>query len=116
MDKEVFELARQIPTRYKVNKNETKIALRKAAEIQIGNNAGKKKLGFPVPVREWLRKEPYSSMVRTCFQSQAAKEFFHVEKLLKLLDEHVSGTRDRWREIWCVYMFLVWYEVYFEKE
>lgn len=116
LDKEVFELARQIPTRYKVNKNETKIALRKAVEIQIGNNAGKKKLGFPVPVREWLRKEPYSSMVRTCFQSQAAKEFFHVEKLLKLLDEHVSGTRDRWREIWCIYMFLIWYEVYFEKE
>lgn len=116
LDKKVFEVARQIPTAYRVNAQETKIALRGASKYLLGEeNANREKLGFPVPVREWLREEPYVSMVRKCFESPVAKEFFRIKKLYRLLDEHVKGKRDNWRQIWCVYMFLVWYEEYFVK-
>ena len=114
LDKEVFEVASQIPTNYKVNRNETKIALRMAAKRRIGSTvAGKKKLGFPVPIREWLREEKYAGVVKKSFESQSAKKFFHTRRLVKLLDDHISEKRDNFRQIWCVYMFLVWYEVYF---
>lgn len=117
LDKEVFAVARQIPTKYKVNENETKIALRKAALPHVGEkNANRRKLGFPVPIRDWLRKEPYVSKVEACFESAAAEQFFDTRELKKLLRNHVSGKKDNWREIWCVYMFLVWYRVYFEEE
>lgn len=116
LDKHVFEVARKIPIVYRVNAQKTKIALRGAAKRHLDKAvADREKWGFPVPVREWLREEPYVSMVRLSFESVTAKEFFRIEWLLELLDEHVSHKKDHWRQIWCIYMFLIWYEEYFIK-
>lgn len=116
LDKEVFEVARQIPTIYRVNNRETKIALRGAVAPHIGENSAKReKWGFPVPVRAWLREEPYVSLVRESFESATAAKFFHPKGIKRLLDDHVSGKRDNWRQIWGIYMFLLWYEEYFVK-
>lgn len=116
LDKEVFEVARKIPVTFRVTRSETKIALRKAAKRIVGEEIAKrKKLGFPVPVREWLKEEPYLTMVQECFDSAAAEEFFNVKELKCLLNEHIRGKQDNWRLIWCVYMFLIWYEEYFVK-
>ena len=116
LDKKVFELARRIPTECKVNAAQTKIAMRGAAEKTIpARTADKKKLGFPVPVRAWLRDEQYAGIVREAFNTPAAAEFFNVKELNRMLDQHVSGKRDNWRQIWCVFIFLVWYDEYFVK-
>ena len=116
LDKKVFELARRIPTECKVNAGQTKIAMRGAAEKTIpARTADKKKLGFPVPVRAWLRDEKYAGIVREAFNAPAAAEFFNVTELNRMLDQHLSGKRDNWRQIWCVFIFLVWYDEYFVK-
>ncbi|HIX13307.1 MAG TPA: asparagine synthase (glutamine-hydrolyzing) [Candidatus Anaerofilum faecale] len=116
LDKEVFEVARRIPTRYRANANATKIAMRGAALRSIPQKtADKKKLGFPVPVRAWLREEKYAATVREAFHAPYAAEFFNVPVLDRLLDDHMAGKRDNWRQIWCVFMFLVWYNEYFVK-
>lgn len=117
LDKEVFEVARQIPTIYRVNAKKTKIALRASASKQIGiEHANREKLGFPIPIKEWLREEPYVSLVKEVFQRPSANQFFHTKQLNQLLELHVSGKQDCWRKIWCVYVFLVWYEVYFGEK
>lgn len=116
LDKEVFKVARQIPTDYRVNSKQTKVALRHAAKNFVGEeNAERKKRGFPVPVKEWMKEEPYAKIIRECFKSEIAAYFFNSDRLEQLLDTHIRGKRDNWREIWCVYMFLVWYEEYFIK-
>ena len=116
LDKTVFETARKLPTDQRVNKKETKIAFRRAASYLLGEkNAKREKRGFPVPVREWLKEEPYVSYVRKTFESPTAAEFFYKDRMIDLLDEHVKGKKDNWRQIWCVYMFLLWYEEYFVK-
>ena len=116
LDRKVFELACRIPTEHKVNAGQTKIAMRGAAEKTIpARTADKKKLGFPVPVRAWLRDETYAARVREAFNAPAAAEFFNVKELNRMLDQHMSGKRDNWRQIWCVFIFLVWYEEYFVK-
>lgn len=73
------------------------------------------KLGFPVPVRIWLRQKPYYDRIRAAFTAQAAERFFHTKELVRLLDEHFAGKRDNSRKIWTVYMFLVWYGIYFPE-
>ena len=116
LDRKVFELACRIPTEHKVNAGQTKIAMRGAAEKAIpARTADKKKLGFPVPVRAWLRDETYAARVREAFNAPAAAEFFNVKELNRMLDQHMSGKRDNWRQIWCVFIFLVWYNEYFVK-
>ncbi len=114
LDKEVFEVARKIPTSLRVNKEQTKIALRQAAQQTVGTErANREKLGFPVPVREWLKEEPYTSLVWSAFKSPVAEQFFHTKHLTKMLKNHVAGKQDNWRQIWCVYVFLIWYQEYF---
>ena len=116
LDKEVFEVARHIPVECRADADHTKMALRGAAARSIPEKtADKKKLGFPVPVRAWLREEKYAAIVREKFESESAEKFFNTRELTKMLDQHMSEKRDNWRQIWCVFMFLTWYEEYFVK-
>ena len=113
LDKEVFALAAALPAAAKANARMTTIALRQAAARTLPPAAAaRKKLGFPVPVRDWLRQEPYTSRVRAVFSRPAAGEFFNVRLLHTMLNHHLHGG-DCWRQIWCVYSFLIWYEQFF---
>lgn len=125
LDKEVMALAEKIPTRYRVtHKNRTddtkyitKYAMRLAAKKDTPDStaktAAKKKLGFPVPIRVWLKEDKYYNIVRKAFESENAAQFFNKEPLIKLLDDHRNGKSDNSRRIWTVFIFLVWYKVYF---
>ena len=117
LDKEVFNVARKIPAKYKVTKQNTKFAMRQAAHRYLPDMvAEKKKLGFPVPIRIWLRQDAYYEKVKAAFTSPAAAKYFRTDKLVALLDEHRAQKADNSRKIWTIYMFLVWHDVYFGKE
>lgn len=128
LDKEVMALAEKIPTRYRVTHNNgtdetkyiTKYAMRLAAKkdtpSETSKTAAKKKLGFPVPIRVWLREEKYYNIVHSMFESENSQKFFNTAPLLRLLDDHKNGKADNSRKIWTVYAFLVWYMVYFEND
>lgn len=114
LDKEVFEVARKIPLNLKVNNKNTKYALRKAALKHLPLfTAEKKKLGFPVPIRVWLRQEKYYNTVKNMFVSPAAKKFFCSDVLIGYLDRHFTGKEDNSRKIWTIYTFLIWHDAYF---
>ncbi len=114
LDKEVFEVAARIPVKHRVAAGTTKYAMRLAAQRHIPESAATKpKLGFPVPIRVWLRQDAYYNKVKDAFLSDAAQQYFNSEYLVSLLDEHYAGKKDNSRKIWTVYMFLVWYGVYF---
>lgn len=114
LDKKVMELAQTLPLDCRVNRVTTKLALRKAAEKTLPRRTAiKDKLGFPVPIRVWLKEEQYYNRVKACFTGEAAEKFFHTDTLVKLLDCHRSGKEDVSRKIWTVYTFLVWYEEFF---
>lgn len=115
LDKEVFKVAATIPKRLRLAKDTTKYAMRQAAMRHLPERtAQKKKLGFPVPTRVWLKDEKYYNIVKRAFTSDIAKKFFHTEELVKYLDDHFNGLRDYSRRIWTVFIFIVWYEIYFE--
>ncbi len=116
LDRGVYECAKKIPLREKVTDRNTKVCFREAAHRYLSQEqAEKKKLGFPVPIRIWLRQEKYYSVVREAFTSPEAERFFHTEELVKLLDDHRAGKEDYARHIWTVYMFLLWYREYFTE-
>lgn len=114
MDKKVFELASTLPLEHRVTKDVTKRAMRAAALRHMPEKSAKrKKLGFPVPIRVWLKEDKYNNRVREAFESQAAQKYFNVEELTKLLDDHKSGKMDNGKRIWTIFTFLIWYDVFF---
>ncbi|WMI81351.1 asparagine synthase (glutamine-hydrolyzing) [Anaerotignum sp. MB30-C6] len=116
LDRVVFDVARTVPTKYKVNQENTKYAMRQAAHRYLPDMvAEKKKLGFPVPIRIWLKEDKYYSIVKDAFTSKAAKEFFKSQEIMKYLEDHRAGKADNSRKIWTVFMFLVWHKEYFEE-
>ena len=115
LDKEIMALAQRIPMKYRVNNENTKYAMRKAALRRMPEKwAGKKKLGFPVPTRVWLKEDKYYNIVKEKFTGEVAQKYFHTEQLVKLLDDHKNGKADNSRRVWTVYTFLVWYDQYFD--
>ena len=117
IDKEVFKVASSLPLDYKVTKENTKVALRDAAKEVIPTDAyKKKKLGFPVPIREWLKDDDVYHIVKNEFNSNNANKFFDTKLINKLLIQHKNNKKDNYRKIWTIYSFLVWYKVYFEGD
>ena len=114
LDKEVLKLAETIPLDCRVSTKTTKLALRKAAEKTLPKvTAEKDKLGFPVPIRVWLKEDGYYNRVKAEFTSENAEKFFDTARLVKLLDAHKAGKTDNSRKIWTVYTFLIWYKQFF---
>ncbi len=114
LDKEVFKVASKIPVNFRVNKTGTKYAFRMAANRHLPDDvANKKKLGFPTPIRIWLKEDKYNSKVKKAFSGSVAEKYFNKDILLNLLEEHKLDKKDNSRKIWTVYMFLVWHEQYF---
>ena len=117
LDKEVFNVARTVPVKYKVNKENTKYAMRMAAHRYLPDMvAEKKKLGFPVPIRIWLKDDKYYNIIKDSFTSATAQKYFNTDLIVQYLDKHKSGEEDNSRKIWTIFMFLVWHKEFFEKD
>lgn len=118
-DIEVFKTARTLPLDLKVSKETTKVALREAAKKVIPNDSyKKKKLGFPVPLREWVKEIDIYEMIKKAFNSDISKELFNNKRINKLLDNEIKPNhKDKYsyKKIWTIYCFLVWYNEFFIK-
>ena len=116
LDLEVYEVARQLPVSAKINKQTTKPALREAAKKVIPNESyKKKKLGFPVPLREWIREDDLYNDIKKKFNSPVAKKYFDTKRINKLLEDHRSKKKDCYKKVWAIYTFLVWYDQFFKE-
>lgn len=115
-DRRIFDIASRMPSRYKVNEEQNKVAFRTAAAKVLPEEiAFRKKLGFIVPIRIWMADERYNQDVQRLFHSDIAEKFFDVDAINAIFDEYVGGNSDNWRKVWTIYTFLVWYEEYFVK-
>ncbi len=117
LDKEMLALATSIPSKYRVEKGMTKVALRRAAgHILPEKSAKMPKIGFITPLNDWLRRDAFYSRVRARFESETAGKYFKQDALLKLLDDHKAGQNGGMKRIFTVYCFLEWYAQFFETE
>ncbi|MDD6800692.1 MAG: asparagine synthase-related protein, partial [Firmicutes bacterium] len=117
LDRVVMEQAKTIPSEYKINGKNTKYVFRRAANMTIPDDwADRPKVGFPVPIRYWLKEDKYYNFAKEYFLSDSAAKFFETAQLMKLLDDHRSGKANNGRKIWTVLVFLVWHKRFFIDE
>lgn len=115
LDMKVANFARTIPDRlrYKDGTVENaKYLLRKASKAFVPATTQKrKKLGFPIPLAEWLR-------ARTDWQEKLIthpflSERFDVQHIRVLVREHMSGEKNNARKLFIFLMLVAWYDAYF---
>lgn len=116
LDKEMLRVALSIPTKYRVSKEQTKIALRGAALKQVPEKtASMPKTGFLTPLNDWLKRDEFYQRVKDAFTGDTAKMFFDVDYILQLLDNHRDDKEKNMKRIWSVYSFILWYDKYFAE-
>lgn len=114
LDKEVFEFASTVPLKYRLAGGTTKYALRQAMKGIVPEFVyNRPKLGFPVPIRHWIRKEMLD-FVWDVVRSSKTDAFINRSYVENLIQEHVHGGRDHWREIWTVLNFMLWHQIFVE--
>ena len=117
-DRRIFDIASRMPSEYKVNEEQNKVALRTAAAKVLPEEiAFRKKLGFIVPIRIWMADDRYNAGCAEDFlRAISRKNSFMLKRYRAIFDEYVGGNSDNWRKVWTIYTFLVWYEEYFVKK
>jgi len=114
LDTTVFEVASGIPVDQKVTKETTKYALRRAMELIVPPHVlHRPKLGFPVPIRHWLKDEMYD-WARGIITESQADALVDKEAVLRLLDAHRTGPHDYSRKVWTLLVFLLWHGIFVE--
>jgi len=114
LDREVWQVARTLTSSQKMKGRHTKRAFRAAALSHIPSDwANRKKAGFMVPFRVWIKEDKYYDRVKAMLSRDFAAEFFDTDRLLTMLDEHKAGKKNNARKLYTVYAFRIWYEQYF---
>ena len=112
----VSNVASILPYKYKISKTTSKIALREATKTILPEEIYKrKKLGFPVPLRDWMKEDLFYNKIKDTFNTDVAKELFNHKKIIKLLDDHRNNKEDVFKKVWLIYIFLIWYQEFFSS-
>ncbi|WP_404987490.1 asparagine synthase (glutamine-hydrolyzing) [Clostridium culturomicium] len=116
LDKEVFRVASKLTPDEKINGHVTKYLLRESfkSELPFLTALDRKKLGYPVPIRLWLKDELYDWAMNIIKDSNA-DEYINKEVAMKLVEDHRKGPFDLSRKIWTILIFLIWHKIYIEK-
>lgn len=115
LDRKVFDVARTIPMKYRIAEGTTKFALRKAMQGIIPDSVlHRPKLGFPVPMRDWLKTERADIMWEQMTASgiDPIINMTQVENMFRL---HRAGQGDYSRKIWVLYVFALWHATYMKR-
>ena len=115
LDTEVFAVGSSIPTDLKITKETTKYALRQAlAQIVPPHVLNRPKLGFPVPIRHWLKDVMYE-WAQAIINDSQADDLIDRAAAVRLLEAHRQGPVDYSRKIWTILVLLIWHGIFVEQ-
>ncbi|MFH5210865.1 asparagine synthase (glutamine-hydrolyzing) [Antrihabitans spumae] len=116
LDSEVFRVAEQVPLEQKITKDTTKYALRQALEgIVPGHVLHRAKLGFPVPLRHWLRGPELFDWAHQQIADSQTDHLLNKAAIKDMLDDHRTGRTDHSRRLWTVLVFMIWHGIFVEE-
>lgn len=115
LDPEVFAVASRLPVDAKITRSTTKFALRKALEPIIPAHVlHRPKLGFPVPIRHWLRAGELLDWAYAMVGSSQTEDLIDRSMVRTMLDEHRGGVSDHSRRLWTMLIFMLWHAIFVE--
>src|SRR5699024_2706548 len=114
VDKEVFRVASEIPVDLKIANGTTKSIVREASKGIIPDHVlNRKKLGFPVSMRHYLKHE-LSGWAKKLIHESETHHLLYKSYVLDLLEAHCQGKADYSRKIWSILMLMLWHQLFVE--
>ncbi|MEM7633894.1 MAG: asparagine synthase (glutamine-hydrolyzing) [Pseudomonadota bacterium] len=110
LDHRLIEFAWRLPTSAKVRDGKGKWLLRRVLNRYLpGALFDRPKHGFNVPVGDWLRG-PLREWAHDLLHSRRMQTdgFLDSDRVRQCWDQHLSGRRDRGRELWAILMVQAW--------
>ena len=110
LDKEIVQFALSLPLEYKIRSGVGKSVLRDVLYRYVPRGMIERpKMGFSVPLDEWLRG-PLRDWVESLLDESRLRQegFFYPEPIRTLWSEHLSGQRNWANQLWNVLMFQAW--------
>jgi asparagine synthase (glutamine-hydrolysing) len=112
LDKEVFAVASTLCEDEKLRNGTTKFILRDAFRDLVDEATFMRpKLGYPVPVRAWLKNELYP-WAKEILENMTCTQYINREAALQMLEDHKEGRADNYRRLWTILVFVTWYRLY----
>jgi asparagine synthase (glutamine-hydrolysing) len=117
LDHKVMELAASLPSSFKLRGLDKKWILKRVARGMIPDAVlDRPKMGFGVPLDHWLRGSLRELMEDVLFSTAALQRgYFHQTVVRRLVDEHVSGQRNRQYQLWNLLMLEVWHRTFVDS-
>jgi len=115
LDHPFVEFAARVPDHMKLRKGIGKYIVKKAAEGLISPDIlYRKKMGFPTPIKPWLREARASAMVDGLLHRDGfVAEYLNLAPVAELLDRHRSGAVDATDRIWRLLNLQLWGDLFF---
>lgn len=110
MDYRVYEFSRRIPTDFKFKGNNQKRILKDILYSYVPKEIfDRPKSGFTMPFKEWFRKD-LKEYVLDELSLNSLKDIpgIHPELALKMINEHMTGSWNRYPAIWSLLVLKQW--------
>ena len=117
LDHKLIEFVTQIPPSLKLSGGETKYILKRAVRGLVPNEIlTRPKMGFGVPIEEWINRELRDRIHETLTSPRARQRgCFDPRYINVLLDEHERGRRDHSSALWTLFMLELWHQRYVDR-
>lgn len=112
LDHELVEFTARLPETYKMRFGRGKSLLRRVMRDKLPTEVlQRRKQGFGIPVRRWLRDELHDRVADT-FSGATIRQcpWLDTHGLLTMLESHRRGDGDHSHELWSLFMFGLWLE------
>jgi asparagine synthase (glutamine-hydrolysing) len=108
LDFNVVEFALSVPSRYRMDRTTRKLVLKRAiAPLVPPGILDRRKEGFSMPMKHWLRRE-LLPMANDLLTGSVIADYFDPLACRRLIDEHTSGRHNHAHLIWTLMIFAMW--------
>ncbi|HJV33621.1 asparagine synthase (glutamine-hydrolyzing) [Geomonas sp.] len=117
LDYRVVEFAARLPSSLKLAAGRQKIILKSTlARVLPATVLSRRKQGFTVPLRAWLRQDLRELAEESLLGRPELGEYLSIPEVRRIWREHQEGQWDHGTVLWALLMFALWHREYMGGE
>lgn len=116
LDHHLLEFCARLPSDYKMRGRTLKYLLKRVAiDLLPAENLRRRKMGFGVPVGQWMRNELRPLLEETLLSRRARERgYFQPDAVQQLIRAHLNGQHDHSFQLWSLLWLELWHREFID--